>query len=166
MGFKLREGHFDRVQVRRISGQKQEPGAPFSQGCCCPWAFMRVEIVKDDDVALVQGRGELCLDVSIEGLAIHGAVDDPWRNQAVAPQSRDEGLRKPFAERRLPAQSLASKAAPSKPAHIGLYRGFVEEDEPARLLAHGGLAMTAPVTPRGLHVAAFLFAGQKCFFYR
>jgi hypothetical protein len=58
------------------------------------------QVVEDHHVTLLQGRGELGLDVDVEGLAGHWVVDHPGRDQAIAPQAGDEGLRGPVSERR------------------------------------------------------------------
>lgn len=58
-------------------------------------------VVEDDNVALVHGRGELGLDVGVEGRPVPGLVKDPGRAHAITAQAGDEGLRSPMGERRL-----------------------------------------------------------------
>ena len=126
---------------------------------------MDIEVVQDDHIALVQGGRELGFDVEVEGGAVDGAADDPGRDQGIAAQGGDEGLRLPLAEGHVSAEPLATQRAPTQRRHVGLDGGFVEEDEPARLLVHGRLATAAPLRALLLDVAAFLLPGQKRFFY-
>ena len=44
------------------------------------------------DVTLMQGRGQLGLDIAVEDLAVHRPVEHPRRVQAIMAQCRDEGL--------------------------------------------------------------------------
>lgn len=106
--FELCEGHLDRVEVGRVFGQEQEPCTTLFERLCGAQALVDVEIVEDDDVAGAEGRSELCLDVDIERRAVDGALDDPGRYQFMAAQAGDEGLRVPFAERRIGGEPLAA----------------------------------------------------------
>lgn len=53
------------------------------------------EIVEDDDVSRLEGRGQLGLDISFEDFAVHGRIDDEGRREACRCQGVDEGLRLP-----------------------------------------------------------------------
>ncbi len=136
-----------------------------AQGFSGSWAFVDIEIVQDDHIAPGQGGSELGFDVEVEGGAVDRAVDDPGRDQGITAQAGDEGLGLPLAVGHVATQPLAAQRAPAQRRHVGLDRGFVEEDEPGRLLAHGGLTSAAPLRALRLHVAAFLLPGQKRFFY-
>ena len=126
---------------------------------------MDVEVVEDDYVAGFEGWRQLRGHIGIKGCAIHGAMDDPRSDEFVTSQTCHEGLRTPFAERRLCPQSLATPTAPAQRRHVGLHARFIDEDEPCRLTAHEGLAAFAPLTPRRLDVTTFLLRRQKRFFY-
>ncbi len=128
-------------------------------------AFVDVEIGKDDDVAGAQRRGELGLDIGVEGRAVDGALDDPGRHQFMATQAGDEGLGVPFSERRIGDEPLTARASSTQRGHVGLDTCFVDEDEPRRLGRHQRLAMVAPLMPGRLHVGPFLLRCQKRFFY-
>lgn len=146
-------------------GRKRNQAPRWRRAWAALGLFVDIEVVEDDHIAPVQAGRELGFDVEVEGGAVDGAVDDPGCDQGIAAQACNEGLRLPLAEGHLGAQPLAAQAASTQRRHIGLYRGFVEEDEPARLAAHEGLAQAAPVSALLLDVAAFLLPGQKDFFY-
>src|SRR5689334_14478872 len=81
MGLELCEGHFDRIKVWTVRRQEEEPGSPLlekSLGLC---ALVAGKVIQDHHVAWLQGRGELCLDIGVEDLAVHGLVDQPWCGQ-------------------------------------------------------------------------------------
>ena len=54
--------------------------------------MIRGIIFPTQDIALVQGRGQLGFDVAVEDFAIDRPADDPGRVQPVVAQRGDEGL--------------------------------------------------------------------------
>jgi len=60
MSLELGEGHLDRGEIWTVRREKAEQCATLAQGSHRFGAFVRREIVENDDVALVQDRGELC----------------------------------------------------------------------------------------------------------
>ena len=74
---------------------------------------MRIEIVEDHDIAFAQHRRQLRFDIGVEGGSIHGAVDNPWRDDAVASKPCNESLRMPFAERRGLSGFLCKRGTPA-----------------------------------------------------
>jgi hypothetical protein len=163
-GLALREGHFDGVEVGTVGRQKQQPCAPVPDERLGPLAFVAGEIVQDDDVAGLEGRGKLGLDVSLEDGPVHRRVNDPGRDKAVALEARDQGLGGPVAERRFGMQALAFRAASAGSCHLGVGAGFVEKDQPRALSAHQGLAAFFPLRPRLDQVRPVLLACPKSFF--
>jgi hypothetical protein len=127
-------------------------------------AFVSGQVVEDDDVAGLQCRGELCLDVKVEHLAVHRTVDDPGGAQAIATQGGDERLRSPMTERRPRRQPLVAPSPAAPPRHFRGRRRFIDEDEAMRLLAHARLSAGAPL-PAGLTdvVASALRRDQRFF---
>src|SRR5919107_3276415 len=105
--FDLGKGLFNGIQIGRVSRQEQEPGASLFQTLRSLLALVDGQVVEDHHVALVQGRRELCLDVSLERQAGDRAIDDPGRTQLMAAQPGQEGMRLPVAEGRAHAQPLA-----------------------------------------------------------
>jgi len=73
------------------------------------------EVVQDHHVAGLQRRGQLGLDVDVEGRAIHGPVQHPGCGQRPAPQARDEGLGSPVAERSVGDQARSAQASGNHP---------------------------------------------------
>jgi hypothetical protein len=68
--FELGEELLDRVQIRRVFRQVEEPGADGTNGATHGVGLERTEIVHDDDVAVPQGRDQNLLDVEKEGFAV------------------------------------------------------------------------------------------------
>ncbi len=60
---------------------------------------MQLQIIENDHIAFVQARCQLCFDIAFKGVAVHGAVDDPGRDEFMTAQACDEGLGLPFAKR-------------------------------------------------------------------
>jgi hypothetical protein len=111
-----------------------------------------------------QGRCQLGLDVGVEGLAVHGLIDHPRRDEAIVAQAGDEGLRGPVSERRPGLQAGTAARAAAQTRHLGRRAGLVEEDQTVDLLTHERLALPLPVVTRLTHVLAPGFRRQQCFF--
>ncbi len=95
-----------------------------------------------------------------------GALGDPWRDQAVVCQVRDERLRAPCAKRCIHFQTLAPQAASSEPGQFGLHCRFINKDDPVGMRLHGGHPVSKPVTAQMLHTCAEPFCGgQRLFLY-
>ena len=124
------------------------------------------QIVEDDDVADLEGRGQLGFDVSLEDAPIHRRIDDERRDERLAAQAGDEGLRLPMSERGLGEKPLAFPATAAQACHLGGGSGLVEEDEPARLKPHLRLANAGPFLARLLDVGAILLACPQSFLKR
>ena len=110
MGFKLCEGHFDRIEVKgyRVAGTgSMHPGL---DGFLGGLALVGRQIVQDDDIAFVEGWCELLLDIGLEDAPVHRGLDDEGGGELVAAQAGDEGLGHPMPERRLAAEPLALQA--------------------------------------------------------
>src|SRR5580700_10166504 len=59
--------------------------------------LMGGQIVHDDDVAWPQLGNERLFDIGEKGLAVHRAVEDHWRSDAVVTQPGSEGSGFPMA---------------------------------------------------------------------
>ena len=164
MRFKLCEGHFDRIEIRAIGRQKQDPCTPGLDGLLCGLALVRRQIIHDHDIAFGEGWGEFFVDVSLKNAPVHRGIDDEGCGQPVAAQPGDEGLGHPMAERRLCAEPLAFWAAATQTGHLGCRSGLVEKDEPMRLKPHVRLARGGPFFARRFDVGAILLARQQRFF--
>src|SRR6185312_9903379 len=77
-------------------------------------AFVGCEVVEDDNVALCQRRGELCLDIGFEDAPVHGGIDDEGCGEPMTAQPSDESLRLPMPERRSRAQPPTLSTTPAQ----------------------------------------------------
>ena len=77
--FDLREELFDRVEIRTVGRQEEEPCACGPNHLPDGLALMRAQVVEHDDIARLKGREKLLFDIGPEGVAVDGAVDHPWR---------------------------------------------------------------------------------------
>lgn len=127
----LGEDLLDGVKIGTIGRQEEEMRAGFADGLPCGFAFMRAEIVQDDDVALGEGRDEHLLDIGGEDVAADRPVDDPRRVDAVMAQRGDEGQCLPVPMRHTGAQPLPARSPAAQGCHIGLDPCLIEEDEPS-----------------------------------
>jgi len=112
MGLEFSECHFDRVEIGAVWRSEEEPCASGLEYGLGFFAFVAGEIVEDNDVAGLEGRGELGFDIGLKGCSVHGAVDDPWRSQSVTSQGSDKGLCFPVTKGRSRLQALVA-ARPS-----------------------------------------------------
>lgn len=166
MCLEFREGQLDGIEIGRIGRQEQQPGALACDGFTDVLAFVRGEIVEHDDVPFAEGRGELGFDVRFEDVRVHGAIDDPWRGQAIAAQSGDEGHGFPMPVGDAGDQPPTFGAAPSEAGHLGREPRFVNEHQVPDLLGMGAKpSLTpAPDRPRRLYVRAAPFVCVCRFF--
>jgi hypothetical protein len=109
-------------------------------------------------------RGELGLDVAVEGRPVDGAVDDPRSIDAVVAQGGDEGLGAPASERCVVDEAVADRRPAGGLDHVGLQRRLVDEDQAIQGLAHERLAPGDPDPASVGDVRSPLFCGQKDFF--
>lgn len=164
MGFEFGEGHFDRVEIRAVWRQKEEPCSSRLEDRLGFFAFMAGQIIEDDDIARFESWRELCLDVGLEDLAVHGAIDDPGRRQSIASQSGDKGLCAPMPEGSPGFQAVSSSSPSPQPGHLGGRACLVNKDKPMRFLTHAGLAAFLPYPAVRRDLSAFGFGCQQCFF--
>ena len=119
------------------------------------------EIIEDDYVARRERGGKHALHVGAEDDAVHGAIDDKGRDDAVMTQASDEGGRLPVSVGYPTDQSLSASASAVAACHVGLGPGLIDEDELSGIKRR--LVSTPPFACRG-HVWPVLLAGQHGFF--
>ena len=158
------EGHFDWIEVWAVGRQEEEPCASAAKDFFGFLAFVGGEVVEDDDVAGPKLWSELGFDIGVEDQPVHGRIDNPRGDEALAAQPGNQGLGAPMAERRLGSQPLAFQKPSAQPDHFGVGAGFIEEDQPALLFSHERLAAFDPFAPRLDNVRPVLFRCQKAFF--
>lgn len=164
MGFELCEGHLDRIKVRTIGWQEQDPRALGRDGLLGGLTLVGRQIIHDDDIAFVESWCELFLDIGLEDRPVHRGIDDEGGGELAAAQAGDEGLGHPMPERRLAAETLAPQAAAAQTDHLGCRSGLVEKDEAVRLKPHARLAFGDPFLARRFDIGAILLACQQGFF--
>ena len=89
--------------------------------------MIRGIIFPTQDIAPLQGQGQLGSDIAVKDVAVYRPVDDPWRVQPVMAQRGDEGLGLPVAEGGVIDQTHPAGRPSSRLGHIGLQGGFVNE---------------------------------------
>jgi hypothetical protein len=102
------------------------------------WA---AEIVQDDDVAGLQDRHELLLDIGAEILAVDRSIEDTRCREPVAAQCAEEGQRSPMAVWRKRPQAPALGTPAAQRCHVGLDPCLVDEDK------LGGIEAALPGPP-------------------
>ena len=121
------------------------------------------QVVEGDGGTGGQDWGELGLDPGVERLAVHRAGDDPRGDQALTCQSRDECLGLPATERCRTGQAVAFLGASAQAGQAGSHRGFVNEHQPIRDLAHEAL-MPLPIGPGRLQEGSATLGRDQAFF--
>src|SRR5271166_6164971 len=122
------------------------------------------QIVQNDDVARLEGRSQLSLDVNFENEPVHWRVNDEGGDQGVTSQAGDEGLCLPMSERGFRKEPLALGATAAQARHLGRRSGLVQEDHPMWLKPHDRLARRGPFLARLLDVGPIMLAGPQSFF--
>ena len=83
--FELREGEFDRIEVRTVRREKPDVGADLFDGGVHLGLLVDREIVEDDDIARPQRGHEDLLDIGQERRVVDRAVEDGRRVEAIEP---------------------------------------------------------------------------------
>ena len=162
-GLEFGEGHFDGIEVGAVGRQVAQACAGGLDRLSDAMNLMGGQIVHDDDVAWPQLGNERLFDIGEKGLAVHRAVEDHGRSNAVVTQRGCEGGGFPVAMRHGGAASLASGRATVKARHLGVRGGLVDEDDLRRI------EVDLPFKPRltrRVHRAAALFGGVRRLFLR
>src|SRR5690606_23407670 len=128
-GLDLGEGHLDRVEVRTVRREEQHDGPRGLDGLPDAGGLVGRQVVKDDDVAWPEDRGQDLLDISEEGGPGHRSIDGHGRYYAVEGEAADEGRCLPMAVRHRGSATLAPERAAVHSRHLGRGPAFVDEDE-------------------------------------
>ena len=119
------------------------------------------QVVHEDDVVFVERRCKNLLDIGEERRAIHGAVDDVGRSDAIDAQRGNERHRLPMAMRHLRNQALAARTAPVVADHLGGDRCLIDEDETR---CFEGRLLGFQLGTCGGDIRTILFGGVQSFF--
>lgn len=155
------EDLFDGIEVGRIGREIPEPCSGCADELANGGRLVRTEIVHDDDVAGLEHRHELLLDIGAEARSVDRSVEDARRGEAVEPQGAEEGQRAPMSVGRKAAQAFAAWSPTAQRSHVGLDPRLIDEDQLAGIEA--GLK-GAPTLPAACNVGARLLKGEQRFF--
>jgi hypothetical protein len=164
--FDFGKGLLDRVQIRTIGRQEQEPGASLLQTFRRSHTLVDREVVEDDHITFRQCGRQLRLDVDVKRQAGNRAIDDPWRAQFVATQPGEEGVGLPMPEGSAHAETLALTRTAAQADHLGVDVCLVEKHQPMRLLTHAILTLTGLDPALIPHGGACALRRQQVLFYR
>ena len=78
--------------VRIVGRKKEEPAPDVPHGLGRALALVCGQIVENYDGSGIMHWGQLRFNVSVEGMPIHGPLDDPGCDQGLLPQSDEECL--------------------------------------------------------------------------
>lgn len=155
------EGHFDRIEVRRVRRQIKEDGARrFDEGAY-GGDLMSRQVVHDDDVASPKRRDQELLEPGQEDSAIHRPIDHQRRRDGVIAQAGHESRRLPMAMRGSSDEALIAATSPAQARHRRIGSGLIDEDE---LVGVKRGLIQLPVFSRESHVDPQLFGRVKAFF--
>ena len=127
--------------------------------------MIRGIIFPTQDVALVQGRGQLGFDIKVEEFAVHRPAYDPGRVQPVVAQGGDEGLGLPVAKASVIDQTRPAGRPSGRLGHVRLERCFVDKCQPCQHVTHEGLAVRDPDAPGQCDIRPLLLDRPQVFFY-
>lgn len=165
MRLEFGESHLDRIEIRTVGREEEEPGSALFDDLMRFLALVARQVVEDHDVAGIECRRELGLDIDLEDLSRHRPVDDPGGGQAVAAQAGNEGLCLPVAERCTSLEPLTVKRPATQPCQLRRGRRLIDEDQPVGLLTHARLTMQPPSAARFADIIAPALRRQQLFFY-
>ena len=131
--FELGEDLLDRIEVGRVFRQKDEASPDIADRSSHGLSLVGAEIVEDHDVAWLQRRHEELFDIGVEALTVDGPVEQAGRVDAVVAQGGEESRGLPLALRDLVDEPFSPWRPAALAGHIGLRRGFIDEDQPPRV---------------------------------
>jgi len=159
--FQFGEDLFDRVEIRTVRRQEEEPCACGADGLANGITLVAAEIVHDHNVSGLQTGHEDLLDIEPEALAIDWAIKDAWRINPVVAQGGKEGHGLPMAMGHMGEQPLAFPAPAPDRRHVGLGPGLIDEHK----ALDGDIWLELPprISP-SCDVRPVLFGGVNGFF--
>jgi hypothetical protein len=155
-GFELGKGELDRVEIRAVGWQVEQPGAGVFDCLADPGDLVGTEIVHDDDVATDQRGNQNLLDIGKEQLAIDRSVEHARGDQAILAQASNEGGGVPVPMRHCINQPVTHLGPAVEPDHVRLGPGLVDEDQPTRVQRR---LVLAPFRPGLGDVRSILLGG-------
>lgn len=159
--FELGEHLLDRVQVRGIGRQEDQPRAFLADGTAYLGPLVAAQIVHDDDIAGLKGRTQDLLHPYDHGLAIDGLIEHERCIDPIVTQRSDERHRAPVTVRNLGMEPLAHRCPAPQWGHVGFGPCLINEDEPAGIKS---ALILLPLRASPGDLRAKLFGGKHAFF--
>ena len=126
-GFQLREGEFDRIEIRAVGWQEAELGADGFDRRAHRRLFVDGEIVEHDHIAGAQRGDQDLLDVGEKRRIVDRSVEDGRGREAVESQRRDDGVRLPMTAGRVITQARAAQTAAVPTEQIRRDPAFIQK---------------------------------------
>jgi hypothetical protein len=160
-GFQLREGQFDRIEIRAVGRQEAEVSADGFNGRAHRRLFVDGEIVEHDHIAGAERGHEDLLDVGEKHRIVDRPVEDGRGGEAVEAQRRDDRVRLPMTAGRVIAKARAAQTAAVSPEQIRRDPAFIQK----QILRYMAERLPRPPLPpsRG-DIRPTLFVGVYRFF--
>ena len=117
-----------------------------AQGFCRILILVGLQVVQYVGGAGLELRHQHLAHVCCEGRAIHRSLYDPWGDQPVLGQPRDQRLRAPTAKGRIHSQSLAALGSAPQTCEIGSDGCFINKHYALRLLPNRWQPMGKPIS--------------------
>ena len=121
----LREDELDRVQIRAVRRQVEEPRSRSRNRLPNAGNLVSTEVVHHHDVAWLKGRDQMAGYPAKEDLAVNGSINDQRRRQTCRTKRREERRRLPVAVGHAGQQTLALGRPPPRTSHGRLGHGAV-----------------------------------------
>ena len=129
--------------------------------CRIAFPLVGAEIVEDNDVARLEGRGEELFDIGAEAFAVDGAVEQAGRIDPVIAQGGKKRRGLPAAMRNLVDEALSFRRPAAQPGHVGFRPGLVDEHQS---LGIDAALIGSPSRAMAAYVRTILLARDKGLF--
>lgn len=130
----LREGLFDRIEVRTVRGQESETGPDPRNRGLDRRLFVQGEVVEDDHVPGPQRRDEDLLNIGEERGIVERAIEHGGCRETIDAQAGHDRVGLPVAARGRVMQARAAGAASVTAQQVGGHAGLVDEDVGPRIV--------------------------------
>lgn len=126
-GFELREGQFDRIEIRTVGRQEAELSTDGFDRRAHRRLFVDGEIVEHDHIAGAERRHQHLLDVGEKRRIVDRSVEDGRGGQAIEAQRRDDGVGFPMTAGRVIAKARATQTAAIPTQQIRRDAAFIQK---------------------------------------
>ena len=160
-GFQLREGQFDRIEIRTVGRQEAELSADGFDRRAHGGLFVDREIVQHHHIAGAQCGHQDLLDVGEKRRIVYRSVEYGRGCEAVEAQRRDDGVRLPITAGRVIAKARAAQTAAVPAQQIRRDAAFIQK----HIVLRGAKRLPRlPLPPGSGDIRPALFVGVYRFF--